>query len=190
MMATETDILDWFQTRGHRARLVRHAATPRAADGRAARAALAGVQSKSLLVADKSGRLVLVMARSDIRADLKGVGRALDCRGRLSFASPDVMQETLGVGPGHLSPLALINDKTKQVATVVVDQGLLAGLLIWCHPLHNEASVGLEAAGLFEFIRAHGPAPTVLDVASADRQGDGNSTGCSGSVAGPDVVPE
>lgn len=182
-MATEANILAWFETRGHTARLVRHAATPRAADGRAARATLTGAQSKSLLVADKASRLVLVMARSDIRTDLKGIGRALQCQGRLSFAPPDSMREALGVGPGHLSPLTLINDIKGQVTDVIVDQGLLTGGLIWCHPLHNEASVGLEGAGLFEFIRAHGVEPMVLDVASVDR----SSTGCGGPAPGPDV---
>ena len=62
---------------------------------------------------------------------------------RLSFANEDFMQRYLGVTPGSVTPLGLINDKDKTVR-VLFDRDVLAYDEFACHPCINSASVILR----------------------------------------------
>lgn len=62
---------------------------------------------------------------------------------RLSFANEDFMQLYLGVTPGSVTPLGLINDKDKTVR-VLFDRDVLAYDEFACHPCINSASVILR----------------------------------------------
>ena len=59
---------------------------------------------------------------------------------RLSFAGPDKMMEMLGVSPGSVTPLGLINDKNGTV-NLLIDSDLQQSEEFACHPCINSASV-------------------------------------------------
>jgi len=124
------------------------------------RGSLPGAHTKNLFLADKDGRVALVVAKEDTRVDLKRVASRLGL-GRLSFGNPELLAELLGVTPGSVTPFALINDPEARL-TVVVDAALLPFAEVNCHPLENTATTRIATGDLLRFIRACGHEPLVL----------------------------
>lgn len=141
-----------------------HAATPTVADARAVKAALPGGHSKTLLVTDRRD-LFLLVAHAETRTDLKGVARALGA-GRLSFAPPRALMDTLGLAPGNVTPFALMAPDADRIAKVVLDEALLAHDPVWFHPLRNTAFTAVSPDGLVRFCAACGHEPVRMDLAS------------------------
>ena len=81
---------------------------------------------------------------------------------RLSFASGERMEEYLGLLPGSVSVMGLMNDKTHAVR-LLIDKDLLENAEIGVHPCLNTASLALSTADLLQkFLPATGHAPTVV----------------------------
>ena len=70
---------------------------------------------------------------------------------RLSFASPEKMEEFLDITPGSLSVLGLMNDKENRV-TLLADADVLNGEYIGFHPCINTSSLRLSMKDLLETI--------------------------------------
>ena len=66
---------------------------------------------------------------------------------RLSFATPAHMEEYLGVAPGSVSVLGLINDKEERVR-LLIDADLLKNERIGCHPCVNTSTLRLRTTDL------------------------------------------
>lgn len=83
---------------------------------------------------------------------------------RLSFASGEYMEEFLDITPGSLSVLGLMNDKENRVQ-LLIDEDLLKGEFIGCHPCINTSSLRLRTTDLMNIIipaMAHAPQLVVL----------------------------
>lgn len=70
---------------------------------------------------------------------------------RLSFAAPEYMERFLDITPGSLSVLGLMNDREYMVQ-LIVDEDVLKGTYIGCHPCINTSSLRLKTADLTEKI--------------------------------------
>lgn len=70
---------------------------------------------------------------------------------RLSFAAPEYMEEFLDITPGSLSVLGLMNDTNHRVQ-LLIDEDVLAGELIGCHPCINTSSLRMKTADLMELV--------------------------------------
>jgi Ala-tRNA(Pro) deacylase len=70
---------------------------------------------------------------------------------RLSFGSPERLMRCLGLTPGAVSPLGLINDATKDVC-VVVDAGLRDVPRVGFHPNVNTSTVVISSADFARFL--------------------------------------
>ena len=68
---------------------------------------------------------------------------------RLSFAPPEKMVEYLGLYPGSVSVLGLMNDSENKVQ-LLVDQDLFRDEYIGCHPCVNTSSLKLRRTDIFE----------------------------------------
>ncbi len=68
---------------------------------------------------------------------------------RLSFASPEKMLEYLDILPGAVSVLGLANDKSRAVQ-LLVDEDVLKGEYVGCHPCVNTSSLKLKTCDVFE----------------------------------------
>jgi len=68
---------------------------------------------------------------------------------RLSFASGEYMEQFLDITPGSLSILGLMNDKEDRVQ-LLIDEDVLKGEYIGCHPCINTSSLRLRTADLVE----------------------------------------
>ncbi len=81
---------------------------------------------------------------------------------RLSFADAADMERLLGITPGSVSVLALMNDKNHEVS-LLIDKELLAEEFIGCHPCVNTASLKLRMDDLLNvFLPCTGHEPTFV----------------------------
>ena len=70
---------------------------------------------------------------------------------RLSFATPEYMEKYLDITPGSVSVLGLMNDKESAVR-LLIDEDVLAGEYIGCHPCINTSSLRIKTADMMEKI--------------------------------------
>ena len=81
---------------------------------------------------------------------------------RLSFGHEGLLYETLGVRPGSVTALGLINDPDQRV-TFVVDKALWDADVVNFHPLTNTATTGLKQDSFRRFLILIGREPMVVD---------------------------
>ena len=114
-----------------------------------------GASTKNLFLRDKKGiRHFLVVVPQDKQVDLKELSSILEAS-RLSFASPDRLKKYLGIEPGSVSILALLNDPEKTVE-VFVDNELWNAEIILCHPLVNTSTLAITRDGIKQFLEKTG----------------------------------
>ena len=83
---------------------------------------------------------------------------------RLSFAAPEYMEQFLDITPGSLSVLGLMNDKDMHVQ-LLIDEDVLKGEYIGCHPCINTSSLRLKTADLMQrIIPAMGHPPRMVNL--------------------------
>lgn len=68
---------------------------------------------------------------------------------RLSFAEPEFMEAYLGVSPGSVTVLGLMNDTQNRVR-LLVDADILDSEYIGCHPCVNTSSLRLRTRDIFD----------------------------------------
>jgi Ala-tRNA(Pro) deacylase len=132
-------------------------------EGREIEAALPGGHTKNLFLKDARGRLWLISALGRTRVDLKGLPAAIGAA-RLSFGSEALLEASLGVRAGSVTPFALVNDADRSI-TLVLDAALLTCEQVNFHPLTNTATTAVSAEGFLAFLAALKIAPVVVDFA-------------------------
>lgn len=68
---------------------------------------------------------------------------------RLSFAKPEYMEEFLDITPGSVSVMGVMNDKEHRVQ-LLIDEDVLDGEYIGCHPCINTSSIRFKVKDLIE----------------------------------------
>ncbi len=102
--------------------------------------------------------------------DLEILHKRIGANGRLGFASADLVRCVLGIEPGALTPLALLNGEERLV-TVVIDAGLVDVSRLNFHPPINTRSTGLKSADLVVFITSRGRDPVISELGAMRRAG-------------------
>ena len=83
---------------------------------------------------------------------------------RLSFAKPEYMEQFLDITPGSVSVLGLMNDQDHHVQ-LLIDEDVLKGEFVGCHPCINTSSLRLKTKDLMEkVIPAMGHEPRLVTV--------------------------
>jgi Ala-tRNA(Pro) deacylase len=154
-------LLAWLADSGIDQTTHDHPAVFRVEEGLALKAAMPGAHTKNLFLKDKKGRLWLISARQDTVIDLKRADTWIGSA-RLSFGNETLLWETLGVRPGSVTALGLINDPDQRV-TFVLDQALWDADIVNFHPLTNTATTGLAQADFRRFLDLIGRVPMVVD---------------------------
>ena len=81
---------------------------------------------------------------------------------RLSFAGETFMEQFLDLHPGSVSVLGLMNDAQGRVR-LVIDEEVLRGEYLGCHPCQNTSSIKLRTEDLLhKFLPAVRHEPTVV----------------------------
>ena len=122
-----------------------------------------GIATKNLFLRDKNGeRHFLVSVSYKKSADIKKLKELLGVT-KLSFASPERLQKYLGVAPGSVTLLGLVNDAERAVE-IIIDDELWASDFLQCHPLVNTASLAISHDGMKNFFLATGHEYKIMNV--------------------------
>ena len=112
--------------------------------------------AKNLFVRDdKKRQYYLITVKGDKRVDLKAFRRQHAIR-PLSFASENELKDILGLIPGAVTPLGILNDAEHRVQLYLDEDFLDSPGLIGVHPNDNTATVWLKTEDLIAIIQEHG----------------------------------
>ncbi|MCC5909013.1 MAG: prolyl-tRNA synthetase associated domain-containing protein [Clostridiaceae bacterium] len=113
------------------------------------------IHCKNLFVRNSKGdKHYLVLVESSKKANTKAIARQIGST-RLSFATDERLDKYLGLEPGAVSVLGLINDKDKEVE-VLVDKDLADLQEITFHPNVNTASITISYTDFQKFLKWSG----------------------------------
>jgi Ala-tRNA(Pro) deacylase len=142
---------------------VEHAPLNTCAEAYAAMPGRDSLQTKNIFLRDKRGRRhVLLVTTCEHVVDVKKFAEQSGAD-RLSFASPERMMKYLGVEPGSVTILGLINDKEHGVE-LFVDREVWEASVWRCHPLVNTATLLIPRRGIETFLAHTGHEARVLDL--------------------------
>lgn len=163
MHLTPEQLLMRLEADGYDAVTARHPPLTTVEMSQRLRGDIPGRHTKNLFLKDRKDNYFLVTAGEDRLIDLKQLHRTIGAASRLSFGNADRMMEFLGVVPGSVTALAVINDHGRRVEAII-DRELMDHELINAHPLTNEATTTLKRDDLLAFMTAAGHAPRILDL--------------------------
>lgn len=126
---------------------------------------LPGAHVKNLFLTGKDGSNWLVTCPDEQPVKVNGLSRLLGAP-RFSFAKPEVLMSVLGVQPGSVTPLALIND-TQRSVKFVLDQKLTSATMVNVHPLTNTATISIRPDDLVDFVKNLGYEPILVDLSAS-----------------------
>ena len=119
--------------------------------------------TKNLFLKEEKGtRVFLVTVADSKRVDMNKLKLVLGST-RLSFGSPELLQELLGVEPGSVTVLGILNDPHLKVE-LFIDQPVLESEKIQAHPLRNTASLTFTPAELLKLLLRIEREPKVIEV--------------------------
>lgn len=128
-----------------------------------------GAAAKNLfLESEKTGKFYLVTLTYKKRANLRHL-RAFLGEKKLQFGSPEKLQATLGVTPGAVSPLGVINDAEHKI-TFVLDRDFLSVPQINFHPNVNTASLVVAMPDFLRLMSELGYEPLLYDAPAGEVQ--------------------
>ena len=136
------------------------------AESQTLRGELPGAHIKNLFLRDKKRRYLLVTVLEERAIDLKWLRHTIGAHGTLSFGSSDALMDLLGVEPGAVTPLGVIND-TEGVVTAFLDKALMTADMVNAHPLRNDMTTAFSATDLERFMIAENHPPRIIDFDTA-----------------------
>lgn len=160
----KAEIYDFLDQRGIWHEITEHPAVYNMEEMAAVTLPYPDADAKNLFVRDDKKRsYYLITIRGDKRVDLKALRRRQQTR-PLTFASPEDLWDLLGLLPGSVSPLGLLNGGCHRVQ-LFLDRTLLEPPgLIGVHPNENTATVWLKTEDLIGILQEHGISVHLVDL--------------------------
>lgn len=120
--------------------------------------------AKNLFVRDNKKRnYYLITVKGDKRVNLKEFRKQNGTK-PLTFASPEDLLAIMGLTPGSVTPLGVLND-TELKVHAFIDKDFLDELyIIGVHPNDNTATVWLKAEELIKLMREHGNTVDIVEL--------------------------
>ena len=110
---------------------------------------LDAVICKNLFLANRQETaFYLLMIPGDKHFKTKEISHQINSP-RLSFAPAEFMEKYLDITPGSVSVMGLMNDPDNQVQ-LLIDEDVLKGEYLGCHPCINTSSLRLKTKDIFE----------------------------------------
>lgn len=120
--------------------------------------------AKNLFVRDdKKKNYYLITVKGDKRVNLKEFRKENATR-PLSFANENDLMDIMGLTPGSVTPLGILNDKQSKVKVFLDKDFLSFPQLIGVHPNDNTATLWLKTKDLIDIIKEHGNEIEVVDI--------------------------
>lgn len=151
MPLSQSDLLNYLDRHSILYTLYKHTPIVTVEQGLALKSSLEmpGTGIKNLFLKDDRKNFYLISATFDTKINLRAFGKLKNIKG-LRFADQDLLLQHLGVLPGSVTPLALINDLEQKVH-MILDSNILNQDYIQIHPLENNATVVITPADLVRF---------------------------------------
>lgn len=150
MISTRQDLLPMLQAAHLEYQLHEHPAVFTADEAAKYCAHIKGAHVKNLFLRNqKKTEYWLVTVSDEKRVDLSALGKLFNAK--LSFASHDDLRAMLGVEPGSVTPLAILNDKQSRVK-LIFDENIIAEEFINIHPMENTSTITIKLSDLRHFI--------------------------------------
>lgn len=161
-MYNRETLLKYLDDQGIQQNTVNHPAVFSVEEAQKHTSHLPGAHVKNLFLKAKDGSPWLVTCRDEQTVKVNGLSRLLSAP-RFSFAKPEMLLQVLGVEPGSVTPLALINDE-KRAVSFVLDRALLSYELLNVHPLINTSTTSMAPNDLLIFAKNLGYEPILVDL--------------------------
>ncbi len=158
---TPEKLLEALDDLGLKTSTLHHEAVFRVGEGDGIKDQLPGAHTKNLFLKDDKGQLWLISAEQKTQINLKALPKVIGS-GRLSFGSPERLFDALGVRPGSVTALALINDPDHKVI-FLLDKVLADADIVNFHPLTNTATTALSQSDFRAFLTSLGRELRVVD---------------------------
>ena len=158
---TPEKLLEALDDLGLKTSTLHHEAVFRVGEGEGIKDQLPGAHTKNLFLKDDKGQLWLISAEQTAQINLKALPKLIGS-GRLSFGSPERLYAALGVTPGSVTALALVNDPEKKVK-FLLDKTLADAAIVNFHPLTNTATTALTQSDFRAFLTSLGREVVVVD---------------------------
>ena len=159
---TKQETYEYLTEHGIQYEITEHAAVYNMKELDAVELPYPDADAKNLFVRDdKKRNYYLITVKGDKRVNLKEFRKTHGLR-NLSFVSADDLMDIMGLIPGAVTPLGLLNDEEKKV-TIYLDAAFSDGL-IGVHPNDNTATVWMRAPDLVRILEDHGTTVHVVEV--------------------------
>jgi Ala-tRNA(Pro) deacylase len=161
-----TDIYAFLDSKGIRYQRYDHPAVFTVEEANRLVPDMPAAHTKNLFLRDEKGRRhFLIVVAANKKVDLRQLSGVLKSS-KLSFGSPDRLGKHLGVEPGAVTVLAVVNDADHKVE-VFIDRDLWRADALRCHPLVNTATLSVPREGIERLLEATGHHYQLIDVPSA-----------------------
>ena len=164
MPETPHGLLARLDALGIEHRTVTHPPVFTVEESKALRPDLPGGHAKNLFLKPQRGEgpFLLAVLEEDRRVSVNALARALGVP-RVGFAPAEDLVAQLGVEPGSVTPLGLVN-ATPGAVRPVFDRHLMEAFeWVNVHPLTNAMTTAIRPSGLLRFLRHLGHAPELVD---------------------------
>lgn len=115
------------------------------------------LHTKNLFLKDAKGAFFLLTVPAEARVNLKFVPQVIGSK-RLSFGKAEDMVRLIGVEPGSVTPLGMINAGHGSIS-LVLDEELAVEEPVGVHPLRNTATITLAGTDILRLAEHWGHAP-------------------------------
>lgn len=159
------NLLEYIENIGVKHCVHHHAPVFTVAEANLVTEMIPGVHTRNLFIRDKRENMFLITLRDETRLDLKKLAGLLGV-GKLSFGSPERLWAYLGVRPGSVTPLSVLNDTERKVR-LVLEQAMMEEDIVNFHPLDNSMTISLSPDGLMTILKKQGITPHILDLSPA-----------------------
>lgn len=159
----EADLLHILDTKGIGYQRLEHEPVYTCGQADSVRGNIDAVSTKNLFLWDRAKGYYLVMTDCKKRLDLRALSRLLGTGSRLVFGSEQALMDQLGLLPGSVTILALVNDPAGTIH-LVIDLDIWEGEFFLCHPLINTVTLVISKEGLLQFLALTGHRPHVLKI--------------------------
>ena len=122
--------------------------------------------TRNMFLRTKKKQNYLVTLSHDTPIDLKKLENLIEGAKRFSFGSPDRLMEILGVYPGSVTPLSVLNAANDNI-TIVLEKKMMDAKTVAYHPLINTMTVTITPADLLKFMNHYGHQPLIIDLDAA-----------------------
>lgn len=120
--------------------------------------------AKNLFVRDdKKRNYYLITVKGNKKVNLKEFKKSNNTR-NLSFANEEDLMNILGLIPGAVTPLGLLNDKDLKVTFYLDKDFLYDNSIIGIHPNDNTATIWIKVNDLINIIKDHGNAVNIVKI--------------------------